>query len=86
MRIDQLRSQLDDLKKKETIARTREQLLLEEKEKLLGEMESLFASVRKLGLFKEDELTPANLSAVVSSLQEYITSEIASSQIPKELL
>lgn len=86
MSIEQLRRQLDDLRKKETIARTREQLLLEEKEKLLGEVEVLFTAARKLELFKEEELTSSNLAGVVSKLQEHINSEIAKSQIPGELL
>ena len=85
MTISQLRAQLSDLKKKEAIAQTRESLLNEEREKLLGEMDTLFKLVRKLGIIPEEDLTPSNLPNVTAKLQAHIDSEIAKSIIPEEL-
>lgn len=85
MRLNQLREQLTDLKKKETIAQTREVLLVEEKQKLLGEMDILFKLVKELGVVSEEELTPSNLTNVALKLQSYIESEIAKSSLPEEL-
>jgi hypothetical protein len=85
MRLNQLRDQLADLKKKEVIAQTREQLLNEEKQKLLGEVETLFKQVRELGVVSEEELTPSNLQTVAAKLQTYIEEEISKSKLPPEL-
>lgn len=81
-----LRQQLDDLKKKEAIAQTREQLLLEDKSKLLQETNSLFDQIRKLNIISNEELVPENLSNIVTKLQDYIDLEISKSTIPPELL
>ncbi len=86
MTLSQLRAQLSDLKKKETIAQTRESLLIEEKQKLLTEMENLFKLVEELGVISKEELTPSNLSNVSSKLQTYIDNEISKSGIPPELM
>lgn len=86
MTLSQLRSQLSDLKKKETISQTRETLLIEEKQKLLSEMDNLFKLIRELGVVSEEELTPSNLSSVSGKLQTYIENEIANSSIPPELI
>lgn len=86
MKLNQLRDQLSDLKKKETIAQTREALLIEEKQKLLTEMTNLFKLVKELGVLSEEELTPSNLSGVAAKLQEHIDSEISKSGIPPELM
>ena len=86
MTLSQLREQLTDLKKKEVIAQTRESLLNEEKQKLLGEMDTLFKLVRELGVVSEEELTPSNLSNVATKLQTYIDNEISKSTIPPELI
>jgi len=86
MTLSHLRAQLSDLKKKETIAQTREALLIEEKQKLLTEMENLFKLVEELGVISKEELTPSNLSNVSSKLQTYIDTEISKSGIPPELM
>lgn len=86
MTLSQLRAQLSDLKKKETIAQTRESLLIEEKQKLLTEMENLFKLVEELGVISKEELTPSNLSNVSAKLQTYIDNEISKSGIPPELM
>ena len=86
MTSSQLRQQLDDLKKKEAIAQTREQLLLEDKSKLLEEVATLFKSIKKLEIIPEEELTTENLQGVISKLQNHIDSEIKKSTIPLELL
>jgi leucyl aminopeptidase len=85
MRLSQLRDQLADLKKKETIAQTKEQLLIEEKQKLLDYVEELYTLVRKLNIVPEEDLTPSNLVTVSAKLQSYIESEISKSNIPIEL-
>lgn len=86
MNLPQLRNQLADLKKKEVIAQTREQLLIEEKQKLLGSVEEFYGLVRDLNIVAEEDLTPSNLSEVVLKLQSYIDSEISKSNLPQELL
>lgn len=86
MTLSQLRSQLTELKKKETVAQTREALLVEEKQKLLGEMDSLLKLVRELGVVSDEELTPSNLSNVAVKLQAYIDSELSKGSIPPELM
>lgn len=85
MNIGNLRNQLSDLKKKETIAQTREQLLNEEKQKLLTEIGELFKLLRELGVFSEEELTPSNLPNVLTKLQTHIENEITKSNLPQEL-
>ena len=86
MTSSQLRQQLDDLKKKEALAQTREQLLLEDMSKLLEEVATLFKSIKKLEIIPEEELTTENLQGVISKLQNHIDSEIKKSTIPPELL
>ena len=86
MQLSQLRNQLAELKKKETIAQTREQVLLEEKQALLSSVEELYALIRPLSIVPEEDLTPNNLANVVSKLQSYIDDEISRSSIPQELL
>lgn len=86
MTLIQLRSQLADLKKKETIAQTREAVLIEEKQELLDEMTDLFKLIRELGVISEEDLTPSNLSNVTAKLQAFIEQEISKSHLPSELL
>jgi len=86
MKINQLRDQLSDLKKKEAVAQSREQFLNEEKQKLLQDIEALYKTVRELGVVPVEELTPSNLANVVSRLQKHIEDELAKSNLPKELL
>ena len=86
MHLSQLREQLADLKKKEAVAQTREQLLLEEKEKILKEISELYRLVKNQNIVPEESLTPENLSNVINKLQSYIDSEIVKSSIPPELL
>lgn len=85
MKISQLKEQLADLKKKETIAQTREQLLEEEKQKLLREIEDLFKDIKKADVIPSEDLHPGNLPAVVVKLQTYIDSEVAKCNLPLEL-
>ncbi len=84
-KLNQLKSQLDDLKKKEVIAQTREQLLVEEKRKLLEEIEVLFKSIRELNIVAEEDLTSSNLSNIVNKLQTYTDQELSKNDIPQEL-
>lgn len=86
MKIDQLRDQLADLKKKEAVAQSREQLLDEEKQKLLADIDELYRTVKKLGVVAAEALTPSNLSNVVTLIQQHIDKELAQSNLPKELL
>ena len=86
MKLDDLRSRLDDLKKKKTIAQTKEQLLNEEKEKLLVEVNQLLTAVKTLNILPEEELTSHNLTHIVDMLATYIDDEISKSTIPPELL
>ena len=83
--LNHLRDQLADLKRKEVIAQTREQLLVEERQKLLMEVAEFYEQVQKLNLISKEELTPNNLSVVVDKLQSYINSEITKVDIPQEL-
>lgn len=85
MRLNQLQAQLAELKKSEAIAQTREQVLNEERSRLLVEVTNLYKDLRKLNLFSEEELTPANLQNVVNKLQEKIDVEVAEVIIPPEL-
>ena len=86
MSINQLRDQLADLKKKEAVAQSREQLLDEEKQKLLADINNLYRMVRELGIVPSEALTPSNLSNVATLLQQHIDKELAQSNLPKELL
>jgi len=85
MKINQLRDQLADLKKKEAVAQSREQLLDEEKQKLLGDIDNLYRMVRELGIVPQEALTPSNLSNVATLLQQHIEKELTNSSLPKEL-
>lgn len=85
MRVNQLREQLADLKKKEVVAQTRESFLDEEKKKILNEIDTLYAAVRELSVIPDADLTPNNLSVVVAKLQKHIEDELAKSSIPREL-
>jgi len=84
--IKDLRSQLSDLRKKETVAQTREQVLNEEKERILVDLQTLFTEVEKLNIVSKEELVSNNLNNVIDKLYKYIESEITKSNIPKELL
>jgi hypothetical protein len=86
MKINQLRDQLADLKKKEAVAQSREQLLDEEKQKLLADIDDLYRMVRELGVIAPEALTPSNLSNVATLLQQHIDKELMQSNLPKELL
>ena len=86
MRVDQLREQLSDLKKKETIAQTREALLNEEKVKLLTEIDVVLKLVKELGVVPEDQLTPNNLPALILTIQQHIETELSKSSVPSELI
>lgn len=84
--IVELRNQLAELKKAETIAQTREQVLNEEKQNLLSEISTLFSELEKYNLFSKEELVPNNLQNVANKLYSYVESEIVESKIPQELL
>lgn len=84
--IVELRNQLAELKKAETVAQTREQLLAEEKQVLLAEIQSVLLEVEKLGILPKADLNAQNLTNVVAGLYAHIESEIAASQVPAELL
>jgi len=86
MRVVELRNQLDELRKKETIAQTRQQLLDEEKVTLLNEVQSLLDEIKMLKIVSEEELTPQNLSKVVEKVKCHIESEIKKSQLPTALI
>ena len=86
MLINQLRDRLAELKKKEAIAQTREQLLGEEKQKLLEEVEALYSIVKDLQLVPDEELTPDNLVGVIEELQEHMDKLLKKVTIPQELL
>ena len=86
MRIIELRNQLAELRKKETVAQTRQQLLDEEKTDLLMEVQELLNEIKKLNIVSEEELTSQNLSNVVEKIKCHIETEISKSQIPKELI
>ena len=86
MKLKQLQSQLDELRKKEAIAQTKEQLLNEEKDQLLTEVEELFKKVRPLDIIPDDDIAVNNLSNIIDQIEEHINEEIAKSSIPPELL
>jgi len=86
VRVIDLQKKLEDLRKKETIAQTREQLLDEEKVKLLSDIQELLTEVEVLDLLSKEDLTPQNLTAVVDALNKHIEAEVEKSSIPKELL
>lgn len=85
MHLSQLRDQLADLKKKEAIAQTREQILNEDRGRLLTEVEGLYAEIRKLEILPEEKLTPGNLSNVITELQTVVDTELSKMTIPPEL-
>lgn len=85
MRLKQLREQLASLKKDEAIVQTREQVLKEDRERLLAEISALYIELRKLEIFPEQDLTPGNLSNVVIKLQEKIDAELSKLTIPSGL-
>lgn len=85
MRLKQLRDRLAELRKNEAVAVTREQVLSEEKERLLSDINVLYAELNKLEIFREGELTPGNLSSVISTLQNLIDTELAKLSIPKDI-
>lgn len=80
--IEDIRSRLDDLKKKEAVISTREEYLVEEKNKLLSEVNVLFESLKATGRFSPDELTPQNLDAVIIKLYKIIEEELKLSELP----
>lgn len=86
MKINQLRQQLDELKKKEAIAQTKEQFLNDEKKLLLREVNQLLEVIKPLGIVSDSLCTPSNLSEITSEISRYIESEITKSNIPQELL
>ena len=81
-----LREQLAEAKRAETIAQTREQMLTEEKQKLLIEIQAVLVEIEKIGLFSREELTPVNLPNIILKLYSHIETEIEQSKIPRELL
>ena len=85
MRVVELRNQLSKLKEKETIARTRQQLLDEEKDVLLKDVQELLAEIRKLNIVPAEELTPQNLPNIIAKVRSHIDIEISKSSIPEEL-
>jgi len=85
MNLPELKNQLNDLRKKETIAQTREQLLNEEKDKLLSEISSLLIDINKLEIFSSEELTTSNLKNIIEKLGKHIEEEISKSNLPPEL-
>ncbi len=86
MKLKRLQSQLDELKKKEAVAQTKEQLLNEEKDQLLSEVNVLLDDVRKLNIIPSEDLTPSNLQAIIEQVEGYIDEELRKSAIPQELL
>ena len=80
--INDIRSRLDDLKKKEAVLGTREEYLVEEKNKLLGEVNSLLESLKATGLFHPMELNPQCLDAVLTKLYKIIEDELKLSELP----
>ena len=86
MKLKQLRSRLDELKKNEAIAQTREQLLNEEKEQLLSEVMKLLSSIRLLKIVPEENISSNNLMLIIKEVEDYMETEIAKSSIPPELL
>jgi len=85
MNLPELKNQLNDLRKKETIAQTREQLLNEEKDKLLSEISSLLIDINKLEIFSSEELNTSNLKNIIEKLGKHIEEEISKSNLPPEL-
>lgn len=80
--IEDIRSRLDELKKKEAVISTREEYLIEEKNKLLSEVNVLFESLKKTGHFSPEELTSQNLDGVMSKLYKIIEDELKLSELP----
>ena len=80
--IEDIRSRLDDLKKKEAVISTREEYLVEEKNKLLLEVNNLYEVLKSTGRFSPEELTPQNLDGVMSKLYKIIEDELKLSELP----
>lgn len=80
--ITDIRLRLDDLKKKEAVLGTREEYLVEEKNKLLGEANSLLESLKSTGLFHPMELNSQSLDAVLTKLYKIIEDELKLSELP----
>lgn len=80
--INDIRSRLDDLKKKEAVLGTREEYLVEEKTKLLSEANGLLGSLKATGLFDPMELNPQYLDAVLTKLYKIIEDELKLSELP----
>jgi len=80
--IEDIRSRLDDLKKKEAVISTREEYLVEEKNKLLLEVNNLYEVLKATGRFSPEELTPQNLDGVMSKLYKIIEDELKLSELP----
>ncbi len=85
MRVVELRKKLSELKEKQTVARTRQQLLDEEKIGLLEDVQKLLTEIKKLDIVSETELTPQNLSNVIEKVRCHIATEIEKSSVPTEL-
>jgi len=85
MRVVELRKKLSELKEKQTVARTRQQLLDEEKIVLLEDVQKLLTKIKKLDIVSEEESTPQNLSNVIEKVRCHIATEIEKASIPEEL-
>ncbi len=72
----QLRSQLAEFQKQETVAQTREQLLNDEKVKLLDDINALLVQLEKLSLLPKGDLTPQNVPMILEKLYEHIQNEV----------
>ena len=80
--IEDIWSRLDDLKKKEAVISTREEYLVEEKNKLLSEVNNLYEILKATGRFSPEELTPQNLEGVMLKLYKIIEDELKLSELP----
>jgi len=78
-----LRSKLKELQNEEIVAKTREKILIEEKQQLLSEIQTLFIDLEKLNLFTKEELVPGNLQSVLDKLYSHVETEIFQCKIPE---
>jgi hypothetical protein len=79
--INNLRDQLAELKRQETIAQTREQMLNTEKEELLVSINTILAEVKALNIIEEEDLNPHNLSLILDKLKNHIEREAKACQL-----
>ena len=62
---------------------TREQMLSEEKHKLLQDIEVILKELSSTDLFTLPELSPMNLNNILNKLNKHIESEVAQINIPQ---